>query len=114
MNLNEFAVGIVHALLKQSGLRRASADNGICRAAKNGADAAGAENNRVGCEGAQFHGAQIHGADTAADAGVIDYGGKKSVAFVLFYFAFGFVAADLLVESVEKLLSGGRASEGGA
>jgi hypothetical protein len=33
---------------------------------------------------------------------------------VLLYFAFGFVAAHLLVERVEKLLAGGGSGEGGA
>ena len=58
MHLNEFAVGVVDALLKQRGLRRTGADDGVRRAAENRADAAGAENDRVGREGFHFHGAQ--------------------------------------------------------
>src|SRR5262249_20478969 len=42
------------------------------------------------------------------------YSREESVALVLSYFAFGFVAADLFIERVEQLLSGGRAGEGGA
>ena len=40
--------------------------------------------------------------------------GEKLPAFVFFDFAFGFVAAHLLVERVEKLLAGRGSGEGGA
>ena len=114
MNLNEFAVGVIDALLEESGLRGAGADDGIGGTAEDGAVAAGAEDDGVGGEGADFHGAQVHGADAAADAGIIDDGGEEGPAFVLADTAFGFVAADLLVEGVEQLLAGGGAGEGGA
>ena len=49
-----------------------------------------------------------------ADALGVEDGGEKLPAFVLFDFAVGLVAADLLVERVEELLAGGGAGEGGA
>ena len=114
MDLNEFAVRVVNALLKKSGLRGAGADDGIGGASKNRADSAGGKNHRVGGVRSHFHGAQIHGADTAAHAGFIDHRGKKCRAFEFFNFAFGFVAADLFIESVKQLLPGGGAGKRGA
>src|SRR5579863_807895 len=114
VNLDEFAIGVVDALLEEGGLRGAGADHGICRAAEDGADAAGAEDDCVGGENFDFHGAEVHGGDAAADAGVIEDGGEECETFELFYFAFGFVAADLFVEGVEELLAGGGAGKGGA
>ncbi len=52
--------------------------------------------------------------DAAAGALGVEDGGEKLPAFVLGDFAFGLVAADLLVERVEELLAGGGAGEGGA
>ncbi len=114
VDLDEFAVGVIHALLKESGLRGAGADDGIGGAAEDGADSAGAEDDRVGGENFDFHGAEVHGGDAAADACVVEDGGEKCKTFELFDFAFGFVAADLFIEGVEKLLAGGGAGEGGA
>src|SRR3981081_2821586 len=53
-------------------------------------------------------------ADTAADAASVEHGRKKLPVLVLLYLAFGFVAADLLVERVEKLLAGGCSGKRGA
>ena len=114
MDLDEFAVGVIDALLEERGLRGAGADDGIGGAAENRADAAGAENRGVGRKGADFHRLQIHGADAAADAGVVDDGGEKRPAFEFVDFAFGFEAADLLIERVEQLLAGGGAGKRGA
>ncbi len=52
--------------------------------------------------------------DAAAGAFGVEDGGEELPAFVLGDFAFGFVAADLLVEGVEELLAGGCSGEGGA
>jgi hypothetical protein len=49
-----------------------------------------------------------------ADVLPIEHGGEKFPVLVLFHFAFRLVTADLLVESVEKLLAGGCSGEGGA
>ena len=49
-----------------------------------------------------------------ADALVIDYSGEKFPCFVLGDFAFGLVAAHLLVEGIQQLLSGGGAGKRGA
>src|SRR5580693_2553851 len=56
MHLNEFAVSVVNTLLKQRGLRGASANDGISRAAKDGADAARAEDRGVAGERFDLHG----------------------------------------------------------
>ena len=114
VNLNEFAVGVIHALLEKRGLRRAGADYGIRRAAEDGADSAGAENRSVGGKGADFHGFQIHCADAAADARFVQHRGQERPAFVFFYLAFGLEAAHLFVEGVENLLAGSGAGECGA
>src|SRR5215467_10827993 len=45
MNLDEFAIGVVHALLEERRLRGAGADHGVGGAAEDGADAASAENH---------------------------------------------------------------------
>ena len=73
-----------------------------------------ADDDGVGRESADLHGAQIHGADAAADALSVKHGGEELPVLVLFYFAFGLVAAHLLVERIEKLLAGGRARKRGA
>src|ERR1700674_4266563 len=114
MNLDKFAVRVVHALLKKRGLRRASADDGIGGASENRADSASSKNYGVGGVRSHFHGTQIHGADTAAYSGFIDHGRKKGGAFVFFNFAFGFVPTDLFIESVKQLLASSGAGEGGS
>ncbi len=114
MDLDEFAIGVVGALLKDGRLRGAGADDGVGAFAEDGADAAGGENDRVGRERAQLHRAQVERRDAAGDAFGIEDSGEKLPAFVLLYFSFGLVAANLLVERVEELLSSGGAGKGGA
>ncbi len=114
MHLDELAVGVERALLIQRRLRRSGADHRVRGLAEDGAVAAGGHDDGFGREGAHFHGAQIHGADAVADALVVDDRGEKFPGFVLGNFAFGFVAAHLLVERVEQLLAGGGAGEGGS
>ncbi len=95
-------------------MRGAGADDGVGALAEDGAVAAGGEDDGVGGEGAQLHGAQVHRGDAAGDALGVEDGGEELPAFVLVDFAFGLVAAHLLVERVEKLLAGGGAGERGA
>ena len=71
MDLDEFAVGIIDALLEESGLGGAGADDGVGGTAEDGTDAASAKNDGIGREGFDFHGAEIHGGDAAADAGIV-------------------------------------------
>src|ERR1700691_179402 len=114
MNLNKFSVRVVAALLIERGLRRSRAYHGIGGLAEDGADPAGGYNDGIGGERADFHGAQIHRADAASDAVSVEHGGEKFPVLVLFYLAFGLVAANLLVERIEKLLSGGGSGKSGA
>src|SRR5690242_177447 len=114
MDLDEFPVGVIHTLLKERRLRRTGAHHGIRRLPENRADAAGAEDHRIRRKSFHFHGAQIHGADAAANAGIVDYRGKKSKTFEFFDFAFGFMAAHLLIERVQQLLPRGGAGKSGA
>src|SRR5258708_33985323 len=93
MDLDEFAVGVIHALLKKSGLRGAGADDGICGAAEDSADSAGAEDDRVGRENFHLHGAEVHGGEAAADACVVEDGGGKCTTFQVVALTFGFVRA---------------------
>jgi hypothetical protein len=82
--------------------------------AENCSVAAGGQDDCVGREGYDFHGAEVHGDDAAGHAFAVDDGGEKLPALVLLDFALGLVAADLLVERVEQLLAGGCAGKGGA
>ncbi len=114
VDLDELAVGVVGALLVEGGLRDAGADDGVGGLAEDGSDAAGADDDRVCGEGADFHGAEVHGADAARGSLGVEDGGEELPAFVLGDLALGLVAADLLVERVEELLAGGGSGEGGA
>ncbi len=78
----------------------AGADDGVGGFAEDGSVAAGADDDRVGWEGARLHGAEVHGGDAAARAFGVEDGGEELPAFVLGDFAFGFEAADLLVEGI--------------
>ncbi len=114
MHLNELAVGVIAALLVEGRLRRTGAHDRIGGAAENGAVAAGGDDDGVGGEGADFHGAQVHGTNAATDSVGVEHGGEKFPVLEFTNLAFGFVAAHLLIERVEQLLTGGGAGEGGA
>ena len=114
MDLDEFPVGVVGALLEDGRLRGAGADDGVGALAEDGADAAGGEDDRVSRERAQLHRAQVERRDASSDAFGVEDSGEKLPAFVLLYFAFSLIAANLFVECVEELLSGGGAGKGGA
>jgi len=105
VDLDEFAVGVVGALLVESGLGRAGADDGVGGLAEDGSVAACTHNDRVCWERPGVHGAEVHGGDAAAGAFAVEDCGEELPAFVLGYFAFGLVAADLFVEGVEELLA---------
>src|ERR1700722_15648147 len=112
MHLNEFAVRVVAALLIKRGLRRAGTNHGIRRLAKYRAVAPGGNHDSVRGKSAHFHAAQVHGANTATDAASIEHRGEEFPVLVFFYFPFGFVTPNLLVERVEELLAGGRSRKG--
>src|SRR4029077_6389854 len=114
VDLDKLAVRVIAALLVQSGLRRSGTHYRIRGLAEDGANAAGRDDDGVGREGADFHTAQVHRADAAADAVSVEHGREKFPVLVLLHLAFGLVAAHLLVEGVEKLLSGRRSGECGA
>src|SRR5713226_246177 len=109
MYLDEFTIGVIAALLVERRLRRSGADDRVRRFAENRANAAGGDDNGVSGKGTQ-----IHGADAAADAVAIEHGREKFPVLVLLDLAFRLIAAYLLIERVEKLLTGGGAGEGGA
>ena len=98
-------------MLVQSGLRGPRADNGVRRFTEDGSDAAGRDDDGFGGERSNFHAAQVHGADAAADVIGIENCGEEFPSFVLGNLAFGFVAAYLLIERVQKLLAGGGAGK---
>src|SRR5271157_4720023 len=114
MHLDEFSVGVVRALLIERRLRRSGADDRVGGLAEDGAITAGRYNHRFCREGVYRHAAQIHGADTATDTLVVDDAGEELPRFVLRDFAFGFVAAHLLVERVEQLLASSGPRKGSA
>ena len=114
MHLNELAVGVVAPLLVERRLRRSRAHHGICRFAKDRAVAAGGNNDGVGRKRPHCHRTQVHGADAVAHVVVVEHCGKKFPVLVLLHLALGFVAADLLVERVQQLLSRGRPGKGRA
>src|SRR5712671_601360 len=108
MYLDELAVCVVAALLIERGLRRSGAHNGVRGLAEDRANAPGRNNDRVGGERANFHGAKIHRANSAAGVIAVENGREEFPVLVLLYFVLGFVAADLFVERIEKLLTGRR------
>src|SRR5450631_122197 len=111
MHLNEFAIRVVAALLVECGLRRSRAHHRVGGLAEDGATAAGGNDDGVGGKGANFHGPQIHRTNAAAHARSVEHSRKKLPVLVLLHLAFGLVAANLLVERVEKLLASGGSSE---
>src|SRR5271157_511145 len=114
MHLNEFAVGVVAALLIESRLRRTCTYNRICGLAEDRPNAARADDDGIGREGAHFHRAQIHGADAAAHALFVEHRREELAVLVLLDLAFGLIAPDLFVKSVKQLLAGGCSGKGGA
>src|SRR5438552_5730233 len=114
MHRDEFAVSVVTALLIKRRLRRAGADHGICRLAKDCADSTGGNDHRVRWKSPHLHGVQVYGADAAAYPTPIEHGGEKFPVLVLGDPAFRFEAAHLLIERIQELLPGGGAGEGGA
>src|SRR5437879_1735701 len=68
VDLDEFAIGVVSALLVQRGLCRAGADDGISGLAEDRADTASGDDEGIAGEGADFHSPQVHCADAAANA----------------------------------------------
>src|ERR1019366_2084340 len=114
MHLNKLAVRVIAALLIERRLRRSRAHHRIGGLAEDGATSARRDDDGVGGEGANLHGAQIHRADAATNVVSVEHSREKLPVLVLLHLAFGFVAAYLLVEGVEKLLAGGRAGECGA
>src|SRR5206468_1322177 len=86
-------------------------DDRIRRLAKDCAIAAGGNDHPLGRESLNLHGPKIHGANSAAVAISVEDARQKFPAFVFVYFPFRFKAADLFVESVQKLLSGGSPGE---
>src|SRR5438128_1198307 len=107
MDLNELAVGVVAALLVKRGLRRSGADDGVRGLAEDRADAAGGDDDGLCRETPHLHRAKIHGADAATDAVAIEYCRQEFPMLEFPHLTFGFVAADLVVERIEKLLPGG-------
>ena len=111
MDLDELSVGVVRALLVQRRLRRSRTHHRVRGLAEDGADAACSDNDRFGGKDDDFHAAQVHGADAAADAVLVDDARKELPALVLGNLALGLVAAYLLVQRIQKLLSSGGAGE---
>src|SRR5580704_5774476 len=114
MNLDELAIAVETSLLIEGRLRRAGADHRVGGLAKNRPVAAGRDDYCVGGKSTYFHGAQIHGTDAAADFVGIEHGREKFPVLVLLHFAFGLITAYLLIERVEKLLSGSGSGKSGA
>ncbi len=105
MYLNKFAVGVIHALLKKCGLRRAGAHHRIRGSPENRPNSTGAENHRIGRERLHLHGVQIHRANSAADSAVVNHCRKKRPRFEFFNAAFRFMPSNLLIQRVQQLLT---------
>ena len=106
MDLDEFTVGVIDALLKERGLRGAGADYGIRGAPENRANAAGGKNNGIGrvvvtsMERKSMAQMPRHTPESSMTAD------RNVTALEFFDFVFRFVAAHLFIEGVEKLLAG--------
>ena len=114
MHLDEFAVGVVSALLIKRCLRRAGADHGVCGFPKNRANAASRDDDCVRRKGPHFHRAQVHGANAATHTPPVEHCRQKFPMLVLLDLALGLIPAHLLIERVKQLLPRGRARECGA
>ena len=114
MDLDELSIRVQRALHVRPARGGPGVDDGIRAPAKDNARSARGEHHRGRGNGADLHGAQVHrhGAHTAPLA--IAHHAQPLPILVLGDLALGFVAADLLVQRVEQLLSGGRPREGGA
>ncbi len=108
VHLNEFAIRVERALLIERALRGPGAYNRVRRLPENHADPAGGHDYRISREGAHFHRAQIHRADAAANLISVQYRGEEFPVLELVNLTFGLVATHLLVERIEKLLTGRR------
>src|SRR5438309_8807669 len=111
MHLDEFAVGVVTALLIKRRLRGAGADHRICRLTKDCADSAGGDDHRVRRKSPHLHGVQVYGADASTHAAAIKHSREKLPMLVLSHPALGFEAAHLLIERIQELLPGGGAGD---
>src|SRR5713226_6719984 len=111
MHLDELAVRVVAALLIERRLCRPSADHGVRRLPKDGANSTSRDDDRIRREGAYLHRTQVHRADATTDAVAVEHGGQKLPVLVLPDLAFGLVAPHLLIERVKKLLARGSAGK---
>src|SRR5260370_27404272 len=77
VHLDEFAVRVVDALLKERGLRRARAYHGVRRAPEDRPDPARREDDSVSSVGFPFHATQVHRPAPPATPSFTDYRGEK-------------------------------------
>jgi hypothetical protein len=111
VNLDELAVGVVRALLVADARRAARADDGVGRVFEDHARSACGDDDRLLAEGTNLHRAQVLRDQPAADAVLVQNQPQELPAFVLGDAPFHLPAAHLLVQSVQQLLSCGRARE---
>src|SRR5438477_4076046 len=114
MNLDKFAIGVIAPLLVKRRLRRSRTNYRVGGPSKDRSDTAGRHDGCIRRKRTHFHRSQIHRANAPADPIGIEYGREKFPVLELFDLAFRLVVAHLLVERIEKLLSGAGPGDLGA
>src|SRR5687768_14894934 len=112
VHLDEFAVSVLRPLLVDRGSSAASIDHRVGRASEEEPRPSCGKYDRLALEGVDLHAVQVLGDNSSAYAVIVQHGGQELPVLVLVYFARDLLAAHLLVQSVEELLAGGRASVG--
>ncbi|MNO58965.1 hypothetical protein D3C76_495410 [compost metagenome] len=106
MNLNEFAVGVMHALLIDSTGSCSGVDDRVRCFAKNNPGTAARQNHGIRREGLNLHGFEILGTDAAAHALVVQNDREEFPVLAFGDHAFSFPAANLLIQCIQQLLAG--------
>ncbi len=112
MHLDKLAVGVFRPLLIHRAGRRAGVHHGIGRAVVDNARPAGRQNDGVGPELLNGHGAQILGDDALADAVLVPDDAQELPELILFDLAVHFRPPRLLVQRIQQLLPRRRARIG--
>lgn len=109
VDLHHFGVSVVDALLVADGNRRAGIDDGVGGSAEDDSVSAGTHDHGVGRERFDGHVTEVLGDDSFSNVFRIFDEANEIPAFIFFDGAAGFKSSHLLIEGVQKLLSGGGA-----
>ena len=112
MNLDKLAIGVKRPGGVAAARSAARADHRHRRATKDKTAATRGDNHGVGWKRPELHRDEILADRTAAPARVIDHGLQKIPELPLLHLASNFPPPHLLIQGIEKLLTGRRTSKG--